>query len=121
MAVKRHEKNRIAIWSPKIKREIKKDEKGSKGFAKFGILLGAFVVVSGILYLYSINASAVKGYQIRQIEKDISELKKENDRLKIREAQLKSLRKIEESSRNVNMGDAKNISYLEETGPLALR
>lgn len=85
------------------------------------MMLGALLVVAGILYIYSINSSAVKGYQIKQVEKEISDLQKENEKLKIQEAELKSLYHVEEASKQLNMGEMKNISYIEETSPVALK
>ncbi|GBE16998.1 cell division protein FtsL [bacterium BMS3Abin15] len=80
-----------------------------------------FIILSGIIYMYSINNSAVKGYKIRQEEKEISGLKKSNEQLRIKEAELKSLYHIEEISKKLNMTELNNISYIDETSPVALR
>ncbi|KKT87391.1 MAG: hypothetical protein UW87_C0035G0002 [Candidatus Moranbacteria bacterium GW2011_GWC2_45_10] len=68
----------------------------------------------------SINQSAVKGLQIRKIEKEISQMKKENESLKIKEAELKSLYKIEQFSKDLNMSEAAEVTFLDESNPLAL-
>jgi len=80
-----------------------------------------FAIIAGVLYLYSINGSAVKGYQIKQVEKEIGGLKQENEKLKIREAELNSLYKIEEESESLNMTKPNEIVYIEEKGPVALK
>jgi len=84
-------------------------------------MVGALLIISGILYIYSINSSAVKGYQMKQVEKQISDLEKENDKLKIREAELKSLYHVEEATKDLNMAEMKNVSYVEQTSPVALK
>lgn len=108
-------------WQPKTKRNINNKKEKILGFINPNFVLVAFIILAGILYLYSINKSAAKGYQYKQIEKDISELKNENEQLKIKEAQLKSLYYLEEASKNLNMTGTKSVSYIEESGPVALK
>lgn len=108
-------------WQQNTKRKTNTKKKSIKGFINSAVLIFSIILISGVAYLYSINSSAVKGYQVKQIEKEIQELKKENENLKIKEAQLKSLYHIEESSKNLNMGDLKNISYIEESGSVAMK
>ncbi|EKE16207.1 MAG: hypothetical protein ACD_11C00027G0007 [uncultured bacterium] len=81
------------------------------------VVLGIF---AGLLYVYSINQSAVKGFQMKKVEKEITQLKNENELLKIKEAELKSLYKIEQSSKDLNMLEVAEIKYLDETNSLAL-
>jgi len=112
---------RVYSWQRATKRKINTEKKSIKGFVNSTVLIVALLLVCGAIYLYSINSSAVKGYQVRQVEKEIQELEKQNEDLKIREAELKSLYHVEESSKNMNMEDLKNISYIEETGPVAMK
>ncbi len=112
---------RVYSWQRATKRKINTEKKSIKGFVNSTVLIVALLLVCGAIYLYSINSSAVKGYQVRQVEKEIQELEKQNEDLKIKEAELKSLYHVEESSKNMNMEDLKNISYIEETGPVAMK
>ncbi|MFH0969281.1 MAG: hypothetical protein V1804_02130 [Patescibacteria group bacterium] len=111
----------IYSWQRDTKRKTNTEKKNIKGFINSTVLIVALLFISGSIYLYSINSSASKGYQMRQVEKDIQSLRKENENLKIKEAELKSLYHIEESSKNMNMGDLKNVSYIQETGPVAMK
>ena len=111
----------VYSWQQNTKRKTNTEKINVKGFINSTVLIVALLFVSAAVYLYSINSSASKGYQMRQVEKDINSLKKENENLKIKEAELKSLYHIEESSKNLNMGDLKNVSYIEETGPVAMK
>lgn len=85
-------------------------------FAMVGVvlLLGAF-------YLYATNKVAVQGFGIREAEKRVAQLGQENNQLRIREAELKSLYRIEETGKRLNMFEPAEVSYIEENGPLALR
>lgn len=105
-------------WQPKTKIKI---QQNTTGFISPFVIIVVFVALAGIFYIYSINSSAVKGYKIKEIEKNISQLKEENEKLKIREAELQSLYYIEEESKKLNMTELKDVSYIEETGPIAFR
>lgn len=92
------------------------------GFINMKVVLIVLFAFMGGAYLYFVNGSAVKGYQIKSIEKEINALKKENEKLKIDEAELNSLQHIEEASKNfINMAQSDQIVYIEEDGPMALR
>ena len=108
-------------WQPKIKRKTNIQVQNSHGFVNAKLMIGALLIMAGILYIYSINSSAVKGYEMKQVEKEISDLQKENDKLKIQEAELKSLYHVEEATKDLNMAEMKNVSYVEQTSPVALR
>jgi hypothetical protein len=108
-------------WQPKTKRNTNNKKEKILGFINPVFVLVAFIILAGILYLYSINKSAAKGFQVKQVEKDITELKNENEQLKIKEAQLKSLYYLEEASKNLDMTGTKSVSYIEESGPVALK
>lgn len=109
-------------WTPQTKTKIKTKKSiiSTSGFVSPMTVAVVFAVFSGLLYIYSINQSAVKGYQIRKIEKEIAQMRNENDMLKIREAELRSFYKIEETSKNLNMSEAKDITYVEGSASLAL-
>ncbi len=119
-------------WKPRLVRDDSriliadfraknKNKKESAGFASPIFLIFLFFVLALVFYLYSVNSRAAKGYQIRQVEKSISELQKENEKLIIKEVELKSLYRIEEESKNINMGNLRHVSFIEEAGPMAMR
>lgn len=59
---------------------------------------------------------------MRALEKEIDKLKQENSELKISEADLKSLYRIESSEEALTMQKPENIVYLEEavsSGPVS--
>lgn len=90
------------------------------GFTSPWLVVALLLLIAGI-YVYCINNSATKGYQIRQIESEISGLEKENEQLRIKEAELRSLYRIEQSSKNLNMAAPAEISYIEEKSPVAMK
>ena len=58
---------------------------------------------------------AVKGIAIRNAEKEIESQKKDNEILKIKEAELKSLYKIEEQSKQMEMINSSEVKYIDNS------
>lgn len=106
-------------WHPKTKRKLEQKH-AARSVNAAGFISPVFVVLactafSGLFYIYSVNQTAVKGLAIRSAEKEVMQQRKDNESLKIKEAELKSLYRIEDSSKNLNMVDATNVKYLEES------
>lgn len=78
---------------------------------KFVAILGG-VLTCGT-YLGVINATAVKGYEVKAIEQKISQLKKDNKQLQIQEAELNSFYNIKDNIGNLNMVPANEIVYID--------
>lgn len=111
------------IWQPKTKRKTEQVFVASKNHAA-GFISPVFVVLactafSGLFYIYSVNQTAVKGIAIRNAEKEISDQGKNNESLKIKEAELKSLYRIEDASKQLNMVNADSVKYVEESPTVA--
>jgi hypothetical protein len=89
-----------------------------------GFISPVFVVLactafSALFYIYSVNQTAIKGISIRNAEKEVADRAKDNESLKIKEAELKSLYKIEDASKQMNMVNATSVKYIEETPSVA--
>lgn len=111
-------------WQPNTKRNAITMPKEVRSSHTAGFISPVFIVLactafSGLFYIYSVNQTAVKGIAIRNAEKEIAQQKKENESLKIKEAELKSLYHIEESSKQLNMAPVANAKYIEETPSVA--
>jgi cell division protein FtsL len=116
VVIRRHS----CCWQPKTNKKTKTPRKHTAGFIHpvFGVL--ACVVFSGILYLYSINHTAVKGLEIQRIEKEITQARQENENLKIQVAQINSLYRIEENSAQLEMSQLKDVTYIEQESAVTL-
>lgn len=93
------------------KKGLPSELSGSVHMLLVGVLLVIFVVGGG--YLYSVNRSAVQGYHLRTLENEIGKLKQKNAELKIAEADLRSLYRIEALGEELNMQKADVVTYLE--------
>lgn len=109
-------------WKPQQKTKIKQKRQmiNTSGFISPVMIAVVFAMFAGFFYIYSINQSAVKGYEIRQIEKKISQISNDNELLKIKEAEFRSFYKIEETSKNLNMLEVTDVTYIDTASPLAL-
>ncbi len=128
MAVSR-QKNGMISWAPK--NGTSSELSGSTHFLLV-VAMAAFFV-SGGCYLYSVNQNAVQGYHMRTLEKEIALLEQKNAELRIVEADLRSLHRIEAAtSQELEMQKLENVKYREEykatspfassqSGPVALR
>lgn len=97
-----------------------KREKKSRSFSKLVFVFVFAVIIAIFSYIFSINSAAIKGYNFRKAENELNNLIKTNEELKIREAELRSLRNVEEASKKLNMAEIKTISYIQQTSPFAL-
>ncbi len=92
----------------------------AQGFGSVGVFVMALMVFVGVLYLFSANEIAMKGDQIYDIEKDIKELARENERLVIEKAELRSLENIEDVIKNKNMQEITDPVYISKETRVAL-
>lgn len=76
------------------------------------VALLALSLLSAGLYVYSVNRNAVQGYAIRTLEKNLKELKKTNAELRVREAEAKSLSRVEAGSLDLRMEKAEITTVL---------
>lgn len=79
------------------------------------------LIFAGALYLYQVNNISIKGYEVKAIESRIQDLEKENQKLKIREVESRSMYNIEKNTENLNLVNAANVTYVEMKGPVAMK
>jgi len=84
------------------------------------VMIGC-VIFAGAFYLYQVNNIAIKGYEIREVENKIQDLEKENQKLKIKEVESKSMYNIEKATEDLNLVNSNNVSYVEIKGPMAMK
>jgi len=107
-------------WQPKTKTKRETRKTTSAGFINPVFVVLGCAAFAGVLYLYSINHTAVKGIEIQQVQKDIAQAQQENEDLKIQVAQLNSLYHIQDSSQQLNMSELKDVTYIEQDNTVAL-
>jgi len=91
------------------------------GRVTLSFFLVILVCATGVFYIFEVNNLATKGYEIDKYEKQLNDLKKENERLQIQAAELKSMYNIEEKTKNLNMIVPKDVSYMNLPGDVAMK
>jgi cell division protein FtsL len=84
-------------------------------------LLVVLICAAGVFYIFEVNDVATQGYKIRELEKRAQELRDNNEKLKIQEAELRSMYNIEEKTKNLNMVAPESISYMALPGNVAMK
>lgn len=81
----------------------------------------ASIFVSVGFYLFLVNQNVVSGYSMRIAEKRVTEVSNEFQKLRIREAELRSLYGLEDASARLDMVPIQDAVSLEEHGSIAYR
>ena len=106
-----------------VKRTYAKNCRGSFNLSLKSaiIILALIVLILGIFYLYQVNDLATKGYEIREIEKQIIELSEMNKKNRIKEVELRSMYNIEKTAENLNLISSKGMTYINLNGSVAMK
>ena len=109
--------------APRVMRNSPRVQKTVKGsFQPLGFVVILFLFFVGGAYLYSVNQNAVQGFHMRQLEKEIAFLKDENAQLQIKEADQRSLARLEASLEGTSMQKVSEVTILRaEERTVALR
>ncbi len=78
-------------------------------------------VILGIVYVAQINRLAIMGYEIKEKENLIVELKRDNESLKINAAELKSMHQLELKRDEMNLKKPQDVGYLELDDSVAMK
>jgi cell division protein FtsB len=98
-----------------------KAQPSKMGGVTLNFIIVTLICMVGFLYIYEVNTLATKGFDIKKAESELEQLKKENENLNIRATELKSMNKIEEKTKDLNMVAPKDISYLNIPGNVAMK
>jgi len=98
------------LINPIKQRKIDLSQNGLK------ILLLVLIVFVGLSYLYYINQTATGGFDIKGMENQIDEMKKDNKQLQVHTAEMQSLSNIEKASEEMQMVATTSIKYLPAVG-----
>ncbi len=108
--IKKFDERKKDFLNPKIKKRI------NFGNTSLRVLLFALILFAGISYLYYINQTATGGFDIKGIENQIEQVRKDNKQLEVKTAELQSLVKIEEANEEMKMVATTSIEYLPAVG-----
>jgi len=102
----------------------KKSKKQKNNFSKkkiFNTFLFGLIGIALIVYIAQANNMATKGYQIKDIEHKIAELKKSKRDLESKSLELQSLSALTLKLNGLEMVDSKEAVYLYQNSQTALK
>ncbi|MDD3487194.1 MAG: cell division protein FtsL [Candidatus Moranbacteria bacterium] len=103
------------------KKKARRKQPAKTGWTTLNFFLVVMICAFGVAYIFEVNQVATQGYQIRDLEKQVDQLKDDNEKLQIKEAQLRSMYDIEEKAKNLNMTAPKDVSYMSLPGNVAMK
>ncbi len=104
----------------RVSRDMGMEEKSPRNrFRVLGVFSMASLFLTMIGYLSMVNRNAVAGYSMRVAEKRMAELSVEAQKLRIREAELRSLYGLESASSQLGMRPIEDAASLDVPGPVA--
>ena len=89
--------------------------------ATFRAVLSALTIVCGVLYVVENSSVSTKGYDINALQKKITELKQENQRVEFEVAQYGSMDNIQARLKNLNLVAADKSEYVTLPGTAVAR
>jgi cell division protein FtsL len=85
------------------------------GAASIGLLLAGILFFIGLFYLVQINDMATKGHEINALQKKVTELRDQNEKLGAQAAELSSIQNIQKTLQELNLVETNAVKYLRET------
>lgn len=95
----------------KTKSKVKQDRSPSSGY-----WLLAIVIALGVFYILQVNSLATQGYEIKKLEQLLTEMRESNKRLELEATALKSMERIGEEVKQLNMVPSRGVDYLPGQG-----
>lgn len=84
---------------------------------KSAVGAGAIVLFLAAGYVAQISAVSSKGYQIRDLEGQIAELKEQNEKLELKVAENQAVRSVDEKVKNMGLVPTSKVEYVMATVP----
>jgi cell division protein FtsB len=97
----------------RIKRIRTVSQRSKEGKRALGFVVAILVCALGLLYIFQINNMATKGYEVEDYEKKLSSVKKENQKMMVRLADLESMYEVEsKTKKKLQIVNPNDITYI---------
>lgn len=89
---------------------------------KFAVLLSIGAGLAGFGYVFMTNHTATEGFAIKSLEKQIAQIQKDNQKLELQAADLRSLSAVDQTGVALGLVPTDTFDYLAPTaGAVAVR
>lgn len=87
----------------------------------FRVFLSVFILVFGVLHVINLSTMSTKGYDMTALQKQITGLGRENQKLEFKIAKHSSMQNIQERLDSMNMVVVENVEYATLIGTVVAR
>lgn len=98
---------------PKAKSQTTYKPKRVFHVENWGMAVSAALFVLGIVYLFQANSLSTKGYEIKNLEQQVVNLKETNERLELEARSLKSIESIQAQAHLLNFVPSGKVDYMQ--------
>ena len=81
------------------------------------VALACVAILAGIGYIVQVSADATKGYQIRDLEKQVADLKDQQQKAELQSAAGQSVQAVEDKVQGLGMVPTSSVDYLSDAPP----
>lgn len=85
------------------------------------VLLVVAMITLGVLYIWQVNAKATNGFAMRDLEKEISTLSIENERLDVKVSHLQSIDSVSTRVQMLGLVKINDVNYVSGASAVAIR
>lgn len=96
--------------------------KSSRGYSflqnqqKFlNIFMAALIISLGIGYLFSVNQTASRGFEVSSLQEQMETLASQNKKLELETSELKSMAQIEQVKETIGLVPVEKVEYLRQS------
>jgi len=112
-------KKRMSFKNAKRKTVSQKTRESESLLVFFSVF---FLCLVSVLYVFQTNSMATSGYEVEEYESKLENLRNDNQNMKNREAELRSIKNLEEEKSRLCTVSSSDIEYLVTGGTeVALR
>jgi Tfp pilus assembly protein PilO len=116
LTIRRFNLKRSGTKRTTVSQEIKKSKEMSRVF--FAVI----IVIMSLAYVFQMSGIATNGYEVEKYENKLVDLKRENQKIMIKLADLEAMSNIENSNNGLVAIERNNISYIaSSSGAVAMR
>jgi cell division protein FtsL len=105
----------LSMQIPLQQSEVKKRTYSPKKIERIGFVLAVLCVTLAVSQLFQVNSFSTKGFEIRNLQKDVAELAERNKKLQIQAAELQSLHRIGNEPETSGMTSVTAVTYIQNT------
>lgn len=79
------------------------------------ILMVALIISLGVSYLFSVNQTASRGFEVSSLEEEVETLAQQNKKLELEASELLSMSNVQEVSQDMNLVPVERVEYLRDS------